>query len=106
MNPYEHGEVFVTADGGEVDLDLGNYERFVGMNLSFYHSLTTGKLYKKILEFSMFFHLFIAKREKANILEKQYKLSLIWSMKSKIGSEMLARNRSVLRENPMFYLLK
>ncbi len=51
MNPYEHGEVFVTTGGGEVDLDLGNYERFVGNNLSFYHSLTTGKLYKKILEY-------------------------------------------------------
>jgi CTP synthase len=50
MNPYEHGEVFVTSDGGEVDLDLGNYERFLGNNLSFFHSLTTGKLYKKILE--------------------------------------------------------
>lgn len=45
MNPYEHGEVFVTNDGGEVDLDLGNYERFIDMNLSFMHSLTTGKLY-------------------------------------------------------------
>lgn len=50
MNPYEHGEVFVTKDGGEVDLDLGNYERFIGMNLSFMHSLTSGKLYKQILE--------------------------------------------------------
>ncbi|CAD8060948.1 unnamed protein product [Paramecium sonneborni] len=50
MNPYEHGEVFVTGDGGEVDLDIGNYERFLDIELSFYHSLTTGKLYQKILQ--------------------------------------------------------
>ncbi|CAD8133373.1 unnamed protein product [Paramecium octaurelia] len=50
MNPYEHGEVFVTGDGGEVDLDIGNYERFLDIELSFYHSLTSGKLYQKILQ--------------------------------------------------------
>lgn len=50
MSPFEHGEVFVCDDGGEVDLDLGNYERFIGMNLTEKHSLTSGKLFQKILK--------------------------------------------------------
>ncbi len=50
MNPYEHGEVFVLEDGGEVDLDLGNYERFLDTNLSFDQNITTGKIYKSVIE--------------------------------------------------------
>ncbi len=50
MNPYQHGEVFVLDDGGEVDLDLGNYERFLDENLSFDHNITTGKVYKTVIE--------------------------------------------------------
>ncbi len=50
MRPTEHGEVFVTQDGGEVDQDLGNYERFLHKNLSKEHNLTTGKVYKTIIE--------------------------------------------------------
>ncbi|NPA75144.1 MAG: CTP synthase (glutamine hydrolyzing) [Euryarchaeota archaeon] len=50
MNPYQHGEVFVLDDGGEVDLDLGNYERFLDTNLSFDHNITTGKVYKTVIE--------------------------------------------------------
>ncbi len=50
MNPYEHGEVFVLQDGGEVDLDLGNYERFLDTNLSFEQNITTGKVYKSVIE--------------------------------------------------------
>ena len=45
MNPYEHGEVFVLDDGGEVDLDLGNYERFLDITLTRDNNLTTGKVY-------------------------------------------------------------
>ena len=44
MSPFEHGEVFVLADGGESDLDLGNYERFLGLTLTSNHNLTTGKI--------------------------------------------------------------
>lgn len=50
MNPYEHGEVFVLHDGGEVDLDLGNYERFLDITLSSDHNITTGKIYRSVIE--------------------------------------------------------
>jgi len=50
MNPFEHGEVFVLEDGGEVDLDLGNYERFVGITLSRDNNITTGKIYLSVIE--------------------------------------------------------
>jgi CTP synthase len=49
MSPFEHGEVFVLADGGEVDLDLGNYERFLGIQLTSDHNLTTGKVYRTVI---------------------------------------------------------
>ena len=50
MSPFEHGEVFVLDDGGEVDLDLGNYERFLDVCLTRDNNLTTGKVYSKVLE--------------------------------------------------------
>lgn len=50
MNPFEHGEVFVLDDGGEVDLDLGNYERFLNISLSWDHNITTGKVYKSVID--------------------------------------------------------
>jgi len=49
MSPYEHGEVFITDDGTETDLDLGHYERFIDENLNKYSSLTTGKVYDNVL---------------------------------------------------------
>ena len=49
MSPYQHGEVFVTDDGAETDLDLGHYERFVDINLSKYSNVTTGKIYWSII---------------------------------------------------------
>jgi len=49
MNPFEHGEVFVTEDGGETDLDLGHYERFVDENLSHDSNATTGSIYSAVL---------------------------------------------------------
>ena len=50
MNPYEHGEVFVTDDGAETDLDLGHYERFINENLTQNSSVTMGKVYLSVLE--------------------------------------------------------
>ena len=50
MSPFEHGEVFVLDDGGEVDLDLGNYERFLDINLGKNNNLTTGKIYSKVID--------------------------------------------------------
>lgn len=49
MSPYEHGEVFVTDDGTEADLDLGQYERFLGKNMSKINSLTSGRVYMNVL---------------------------------------------------------
>jgi len=50
MNPFEHGEVYVLKDGGEVDLDLGNYERFLDIDMTFDHNITTGKVYQDVIE--------------------------------------------------------
>lgn len=50
MNPYEHGEVFVTEDGAETDLDLGHYERFINENLTQNSSITMGKIYSTVIE--------------------------------------------------------
>jgi CTP synthase len=50
MNPIAHGEVFVTDDGGETDMDIGNYERFLDMNLTRYHNLTTGSVYQQVIQ--------------------------------------------------------
>ena len=50
MSPFEHGECFVLDDGGECDLDLGNYERHLGVNLQSCHSITTGKIYQRVIE--------------------------------------------------------
>lgn len=50
MNPFEHGEVYVLDDGGEVDLDLGNYERFMDLHLTKDHNITTGKVYRSVIE--------------------------------------------------------
>jgi CTP synthase len=49
MSPYQHGEVYVTEDGAETDLDLGHYERFINENLNKYSNLTTGKVYWNVL---------------------------------------------------------
>ena len=49
MSPYQHGEVFVTDDGAETDLDLGHYERFIDENLSKRSNITTGKIYQAVI---------------------------------------------------------
>ena len=50
MNPFQHGEVFVTEDGATTDLDLGHYERFTGVNLRKDSNVTTGSIYRKVIE--------------------------------------------------------
>jgi CTP synthase len=50
MNPFQHGEVYVLKDGGEVDLDLGNYERFLDVDMTSDHNVTTGKVYREVIE--------------------------------------------------------
>lgn len=56
MRPAEHGEVFVTDDGGEIDQDLGHYERFLNQSLSKKHNLTTGKVFANVIEKERHFH--------------------------------------------------
>lgn len=58
MSPFQHGEVFVTSDGAETDLDLGHYERFIDEELNCHSSITTGKIYSDV----------IAKERKGNYL--------------------------------------
>jgi CTP synthase len=48
MSPFEHGEMYVLDDGGETDLDLGNYERFLDITLTSKHNITTGKIYRDV----------------------------------------------------------
>ena len=50
FSPYEHGEVYVLDDGGECDLDLGNYERFLDITLTRDSNITTGKIYKHVMD--------------------------------------------------------
>src|SRR6056297_2570406 len=50
MSPYQHGEVFVTEDGAETDLDLGHYERFIDINLNKFSNVTTGKVYSNVIK--------------------------------------------------------
>src|SRR5439155_9801044 len=50
MSPFQHGEVFVTDDGAETDLDLGHYERFIGTKMRRTNNFTTGQIYKSVLE--------------------------------------------------------
>ena len=50
MSPYQHGEVFVTDDGAETDLDLGHYERFTGRPANKQDNITTGRIYRNIIE--------------------------------------------------------
>src|SRR5579884_789761 len=50
MNPYQHGEVFVTKDGAETDLDLGHYERFLGIEMSKENNVTAGQIYQAVID--------------------------------------------------------
>ena len=49
MSPYQHGEVFVTTDGSETDLDLGHYERFIDVNLTRSSNVTAGEIYSDVI---------------------------------------------------------
>ena len=50
LNPYEHGECYVTVDGREADLDLGHYERFTNIRTTRANNVTTGRIYKSVIE--------------------------------------------------------
>ena len=53
MNPFQHGEVFVTEDGTETDLDLGHYERFLNVPTSQANNITTGRIYQNVISLSL-----------------------------------------------------
>jgi CTP synthase len=73
MNPVQHGEVFVTEDGAETDLDLGHYERFIDENLTQNSNVTTGKVYWTVL----------TRERRGDFGEAPYRLSLTLPTKSK-----------------------
>jgi hypothetical protein len=80
MSPLEHGEVFVLDDGGEVDLDLGNYERYLNVTLTKENNITTGKIYSQVIEREVknifnYLHGYTHCRGKEIIWERLYKLS-------------------------------
>ena len=66
MSPYQHGEVYVTDDGAETDLDLGHYERFIDENLTKNSNFTTGKIYRSLCNMNV----------RAYTSEEQYRLYL------------------------------
>lgn len=73
MSPYQHGEVFVTDDGTETDLDLGHYERFIDINLGKNSNVTTGKIYWSVLQ----------KNVMATISARRFRSFLTLPMKSR-----------------------
>ena len=74
MNPYEHGEVFVTDDGAETDLDLGHYERFLDIRTSQTNNVTTGRVYHDVINKERKGAYLGKTREVINILTMKYNL--------------------------------
>lgn len=73
MAPTEHGEVFVLNDGGEVDLDLGNYERYLNITLTKENNITTGKIYQHVIEREVSFEVKFYRSEKGLTAMASYK---------------------------------
>ena len=92
MSPYQHGEVFVTKDGAETDLDLGHYERIINTSLTKESSVTSGKVYSTVLE----------KERKGEFLGATIQLFLILLMKLNVDYMMDLTQKAI----PMFVLLK
>jgi CTP synthase (EC 6.3.4.2) len=82
MNPYQHGEVFVTDDGAETDLDLGHYERFIDVDLTRHSNVTTGNIYNAV----------ILKERRGDYLGAPYRSSPISPMRFRTASCWWARN--------------
>ena len=79
MSPYQHGEVFVTDDGAETDLDLGHYERFIDENLSVNSNVTTGKIYWSVIS-SQEFTVLQIRRTQILLLRKSAEQSVILNL--------------------------
>lgn len=99
MSPYQHGEVYVTDDGAETDLDLGHYERFIDINLNKYSNVTTGKIYSEVLKkerrgeylgatVQVIPHVTDALKEKLNVL-RQLQIQMLLLLKLAVLLEIL-----------------
>lgn len=86
LNPYEHGECYVTDDGQETDLDLGHYERFTGIKTTRYNNFTTGKIYQSVID----------KNVEATTLARPFKSYHISLMKSNVTCFTLAKPKSMI----------
>lgn len=96
MSPLEHGEVFVLDDGGEADLDLGNYERYLNATLTRRHNITTGKVYQHVIE----------RERRGDYLGKTVKLFLTLQTLFRTGSKKSQRFLLILLVKlPMFVSL-
>lgn len=93
MSPYEHGEVFVLDDGAEVDLDLGNYERFMNLRLTKDHNMTTGKIYSKVIK----------SERKGEYLGKT--VQVVPHVTDAVMVGMRHNERNGLRKQPIFQLI-
>ena len=91
MSPFEHGEVFVLDDGGEVDLDLGNYERFLDVTLGRDNNLTTGKIYSEATR----------QNEKEIIWARPFKPYRISQMQYRIGYQKSHAGLSQILARPL-----
>ena len=92
LNPYEHGECYVTDDGAETDLDLGHYERFLSINTSQKNNITTGKIYQNVIE----------KERKGEFLGKT--VQVIPHITNEIKENI--RNLNILEKELKYWLIK
>ena len=86
LNPYEHGECYVTVDGHEADLDLGHYERFLGIQTTKANNITTGRIYKSVID----------KERHGDYLVRQSRLFLTLLMKSNVMSNYLGTSINLI----------
>ena len=89
LNPYEHGECYVTVDGHEADLDLGHYERFTNIQTTRANNVTTGRIYKSVIE-----------KTRATILARRCRSSHISPMRSSAMSWLWARQATSTLSSP------
>lgn len=90
LNPYEHGECYVTVDGMETDLDLGHYERFTGIQTTKANSMTTGRIYKSVID----------KERRGDYLGKTIQVYRTSRTRSSATSSSLARNITTTSSSP------
>ncbi|KAJ3496683.1 hypothetical protein NMY22_g19778 [Coprinellus aureogranulatus] len=82
MRPTEHGEVYVLNDGGEVDLDLGNYERYLNVTLSRDNNITTGKIYREVIEKEPLRSVASPLRSVASYARTRPSLTTLWALQA------------------------